>query len=362
VLSAFALVIALAFVAFAVDVAYLAYTKAQLQNVADAAALAACLELKDGLGLRPTLKPPAVVVNGRSAAETVAALHSAGPRSSVSLGSSANVTFGTGTFRPGQGWSLISGGSPFNTVEVVTGFDGQAMDRLPLFFAPVLGVRHAEIRAQATAGMMPASGFALPPGDPRTVPVLPFTFDLPSWLVVESGVGQDAWGYDPVTRKPVPGGDLIPEFNLYPDWTRPRPSGNLGIVSLGAPQTDTPTVRRWILNGPNGNDLAYFGGQIGNQQCPLELSGVPGLRATLEAELKQILGQTRVIPIFTAYAGSGSQATYSIERFVGVRILDVVLTGPGKHLTVQPAAVVHSTATPGRGNNGDIFRSPQLIK
>ena len=57
--------------------------------------------------------------------------------------------------------------------------------------------------------------------------------------------------------------------------------------------------------------------------------------------MASIIGQTRLIPIFTTVVGNGNNATYDIVMFVGVRVLDVDLTGSmsSKHLTVQPATV-----------------------
>jgi hypothetical protein len=57
--------------------------------------------------------------------------------------------------------------------------------------------------------------------------------------------------------------------------------------------------------------------------------------------LTSIKGQPRVIPVFRTVSGPGNNAQYEIVLFVGVRILDVKLTGAmsGKRVIIQPAHV-----------------------
>ncbi|MCA9059720.1 MAG: hypothetical protein KDA85_14535, partial [Planctomycetaceae bacterium] len=71
----------------------------------------------------------------------------------------------------------------------------------------------------------------------------------------------------------------------------------------------------------------------------LYLNGDTGISAGIEASLEQIVGDVRAIPIFISVSGPGNNATYTVVKFVGVRILDVRLSGgpSNRHLTVQPA-------------------------
>src|SRR5690606_5645791 len=75
VLTAAAMIGVLAFVAFTVDVGYIAVTKAELQNSADAAALAAAWELLDERRLESL---PVVFQQARDAAITYAATNRVG--------------------------------------------------------------------------------------------------------------------------------------------------------------------------------------------------------------------------------------------------------------------------------------------
>jgi hypothetical protein len=85
----------------------------------------------------------------------------------------------------------------------------------------------------------------------------------------------------------------------------------------------------------------------------LYLPANPGISAGTKSALESIIGQTRIIPIFASISGNGANATYDIVQFVGVRILDVNLTGSmsSKHLTVQPANVTTRGIVPSTGGS-----------
>ena len=55
--------------------------------------------------------------------------------------------------------------------------------------------------------------------------------------------------------------------------------------------------------------------------------GDTGISAGVKDELASIIGQTRIIPVFSSVSGNGNNATYVIVRWVGVRVMAVKLTG-----------------------------------
>ena len=73
----------------------------------------------------------------------------------------------------------------------------------------------------------------------------------------------------------------------------------------------------------------------------LSLNGDTGISAGVKDELVSIKGEPKVIPIFTQVNGPGNNATYTIVKFVGIRIMDVKLTGNmnGKRVIIQPASI-----------------------
>ena len=64
--------------------------------------------------------------------------------------------------------------------------------------------------------------------------------------------------------------------------------------------------------------------------------------------LEAIKGKPRIIPIFRTLTGNGNNAQYGIVAWVGVRILDVKLTGSNnsKRVIIQPANIVTKGGIP----------------
>jgi len=151
VLSAFCLIAVFAFLAFTIDVGYMSLTRGQLQNAADASALAAALEL------RASLAPSEVVANAQAAAVEVAAANRAGDRDTVAIDpTQGDVQFGRRIWDPAtQTYQLLWGldKAPYNVVRVTARRTGD--DRLPLFFAPVIGHRDTGLTVSAVATFQP---------------------------------------------------------------------------------------------------------------------------------------------------------------------------------------------------------------
>jgi hypothetical protein len=78
-----------------------------------------------------------------------------------------------------------------------------------------------------------------------------------------------------------------------------------------------------------------------NASGHLYLNANTGISAGCKSALASIIGQTRVIPIFSSVVGNGNNANYDIVGWAGVRIMAVDLTGSvkNKYLIVQPATV-----------------------
>ena len=99
---------------------------------------------------------------------------------------------------------------------------------------------------------------------------------------------------------------------------------------------------------------------------PLELNGDTGVNAGFKEQLEAIIGQSRVIPIFSEVSGNRNNPTYSSVKFVGVNIVNVKLTGNPKYLIIQPAFYMSSSVS--RDESGapitddTIFTTPVLIE
>ncbi|MEX1097820.1 MAG: pilus assembly protein TadG-related protein [Planctomycetales bacterium] len=372
VLAAAVLVVIMGFSAFTVDVGFIALTRTQLQAASDASVLAAAQELpaafQPGLGNGASV---AVTDLARQAAVDLAGLHRAGDRDSISV-AEHDLRFGQYRWVSGtSSWEKAWGATPYNLVEVTlrrttsSGGAGGGDGPLPLFFAPVIGVETADVSTTSAAAMMPGVGFRIVPGSGLTAGVLPIALDVQTWNALLAGSGSDDFRYNPATKQVIPGSDGILEVNLYPTGSNVLPPGNRGTVDLGSPNNSTNDLKRQILYGLNEFDLSYFDGELRMDGAePLELNGDTGISAGIKDQLETINGQTRAIPLFSEVSGPGNNAMYTIVKFVGIRILDVRLTGGEKHLIVQPAPYSDPTVIPGDVEiaTDSIFTTPKLIR
>ena len=137
-----------------------------------------------------------------------------------------------------------------------------------------------------------------------------------------------------------PGPDGIKEVNIYPNGSATLPPGNRGTVDIGSPNNSTADLVRQIRHGLNAYDMSFFpDSEIRFDNGPIQLNGDTGISAGIKDDLEAIKGQSRAIPIFTAVSGPGNNATYTVSKFVGVRIVHVNLTGKpaSKAVIVQPS-------------------------
>ncbi len=168
VLSTGAMIMVLAFAAFSVDVGYIALTKTQLQAAVDAAALAAAMELN------PVANQDDVEEWVKDAAVEVAALNRAGDHEEVFLDPDTDIDLGRRTFDAQTGEFTMEFGpdaQPYNIVRVTArrtqstsesggegGEEGTSSvedNRLPLFFAPVIGHEKVGLQTSAVATFQP---------------------------------------------------------------------------------------------------------------------------------------------------------------------------------------------------------------
>lgn len=161
VLGAILMVVLFAFVAFAIDIGFISLTRAQLQNNADAAALAAAQELSG-------VDDPAMVrTNARQAALDVVIANVGGNPDNANFDPAQDVVFGKLSWNAAQQAYLYQWGDQYTPYNVVKVFarrqlrpptpDSQVIldQRLPLFFAPVIGETKAALETSAIANFQP---------------------------------------------------------------------------------------------------------------------------------------------------------------------------------------------------------------
>jgi len=139
-------------------------------------------------------------------------------------------------------------------------------------------------------------------------------------------------------------------------------------VDIGGANNSTADLARQIVYGISAQDFTELGKPlILASNGTLTLNGDTGISAGVKDELASIIGQTRIIPVFSSVSGNGNNAMYTIVRWAGVRILAVKLTGAmnSKYLIVQPAPVLARNVIPGdtsRTWSSTIYSPVVLVK
>ena len=364
VLTAMVFSMLLAFMAFVVDVGYIVTSRSELAAAADAGALAATFEMGDGFG---TLTNTQIATNSKAAAVSVIGAHGGGGLTSVYCNSTRDVKLGSYTWNAAtSSWVTTWNATPYNVAEVTLHRDqvGSTLgDRpLDLFIAPSFGKNKTGVAMVGKAALLPSTGLKKVTG--VNLDILPITLDLPTWTALEGGSGTDLYTYNASTGAVTSGADGVKEVDLYPLSSSTTTSGNRGTVDIGSANNSTADISRQIRYGVNDADMSYFGGQFNWSRGSITLNGDTGLSAGIKDDLISIIGKPRMIPLFTSVAGPGNNANYVIQKFVGIRILMVQLTGNQKKVVVQPASMVNAAGIPGTTTIGlgTIFTPAAIVK
>lgn len=372
VLAAFLLVVVVGMVAFAVDLGCITNTRSELQNVADAAALAGASQLMDRNTLRGSSTSASRIAAIAAEAQSYAQMNMAGgvyitlaPNSTNSMGGDVVVGYLANPSDPAN--TMTTTAAQYNAVAVTARRTSQQNGSLPLFFAPVFGRKSSDLTATATAVYQgQVNGFKITGNNPNVQysKLLPFAMNVSTWTPVANGTGTDTFAYASGTKTVTAGSDGIKEAKLYGGKT--TAPGNFGTVNIGNPNNSTADITRQILYGPNKSDFDYLGGSFQlDSSGTTVVSGDPGLSVGFRLALESIVGQPRIIPLYSSLTGNGANAKYTIVGFAGVVITSVRLTGPNKSVTIQPEFVVDATAVgggPSSTANSFIYRPLQLAR
>jgi len=354
--AAILMVVLLAVVALAVDVGTLYIGRTELQRTADASAMAAAWELLEARAASSKIPTAKLESQVRAQAREFAKLNSEDSarlslgREDVELGYLSNPSDPASSFQTG-------GSQQPNAVHVEVKRTADRNGRLPLYFARVLGFTNSAVAAEATAALnVNFKGFQAP-SDGSNLPILPFALDLETWNELLAGSGKDEFRYDAKTGKVLPGKDGMREFNLYPQDT--GSGGNRGTVDIGNPANSVGDIARQITGGITPADLDYVGGKLEfNAEGKLYLNGDPGISASLGKSIGKITGQARMVPVFSDVTGNGNASTFTIVKFVGIRVMQTELAGGDKRVIVQPAGVITLGGIPSDDPHTEFIYSP----
>ena len=395
------LIILLTMVALVVDVGWVMVARTQLHAAADAGSLAGGTELLPGLGANAFRTPAEVELRAKEQAEIFTELHEGG-EAILDIEGARDVRLGKASLDRDSGvWNFEWGVSPYNAVGVTTRrseIGTQSGDRpLPLFLGPVIGYDEVNVTRFSVAVILPASGIRIPPGANFNSGLSPFAYLQETWekyqraqqhyeennltaTDLESANGGTDF-VDPLDGSPlyyevvqrrgrdgaVSGGSIelrqlfgdryrvvdpeldtasniveesdgVLEANIFPVNSE---AGNFGTVDIGGLDNSTNVLQRQITDGVSEEDLAqHENNEINPSEGePIQLQGDTGISAGIESSLESILGQCRVILLYTSVVNPGNNALYTIVDLTGIRIMEADLRGRDKVLVIQPCSV-----------------------
>lgn len=351
----------LGMVAFAVDTGYVAVVRNESQNAADAAALAGMARLAEQLKAAPIIagvptQSAEDLTRACEAAKAVCAQNRIGGVYASLLDIDIDIGFMANPYDHSQ--SLLDKAGwperPYNAVLVTVRRDQRhAGGPVKLIFGRFLGTNQVEVAASATAVV--AMGNAKPRGNQGDVrgAILPLVYQVDEWNALlsarQAGTTVDANGqtynftdnYSVDARSNGPAGvgrgsDGTLEGILYPDRTT---SGNFGSISFSKSKVNNSTsvLREMIERGPNHSDWPDLGDILNaSPSNPISVNGDPGISAGIESAIREIIGETHILPLYSEVSGTGNNSFYRIVGFVPITIVAVDLHGANKQIVFQP--------------------------
>ena len=165
-----------------------------------------------------------------------------------------------------------------------------------------------------------------------------------------AGAGTDSFSFDPETGNVVSSSDGIREMKMFPEsggnGQNSITPGNWGTVDIGNTNNSTSELGRQIRKGVNAEDLQPYDGTLSldKQTGTLTLNGDTGLSVGMADAVDAVVGQPRTIPLYKEATAQGNTTSFTINGFVGVRIVKYDLTGDDKYILIQPTYVFDPTA------------------
>jgi Flp pilus assembly protein TadG len=384
--------------AFSIDIGYISAVQAELQNAADAAALAAVEQLQS----------PFVLFNapGQTNQQTIYNWVTTNTTSSSSpictaqqfayynQAGGVNVTVPSSdisfSFYDGTTFSSPSLANFPNTVNVITRRDNTANNPLGLFFGQVFGISTVSLTATASATMYngipgspssgtpgtsgyqaPIFGANLTANPPFTTSgtsskitidahILPVALDINVWtnfangnFVFTNGAFVSSTSAYLTSDNVSAASNNLPQLQVYPNNT--NTPGSFGLIDVGLPSNNTPAFENWILDGTTPNDIAYL---LKNSLLPVSPSAPqpwkvgPGMKSALLSSFEAVMGQANLIPLFqpssplpgyVAATGTGQNATYAVIGFASIMVTQATGSGSSMNISIQPASIVSPT-------------------
>lgn len=336
------------FAALTVDVGVLYHTRQDLQDSADAAAMAGASALTRDvmMQVRQTNNSAAlgdVLFSVSDRASITALLNPSWGTLETQVVSSDIVT---GYLNLASATSALQAGatpSTFNAIQVTVHRESGGLNgAVEYFFAPIFGASSGATHATATAAF--DDRFAGIDLDVPGAGALPITLHQNEFNLQWGGSGSDDHGFDYVAESVTGGSDGIREVNIFPYMNLP---GNFGILNIGTPNQGVPGLRDQIENGVSTADLES---EVGTSELVFydsagsavtySMTGDPGMKSGLTTSLQSRIGDVVSFFLHSQAVGTGANAVYTIVQIRYGRLMAVNLTGPpsGRGIWIQPGA------------------------
>lgn len=370
VLLAVSLTVFFMFLAMSLDFGLIFLAKGELQAAADSAALAGAAQLADEDYLNGTPNPDNDFVAARDFSEDFASYNTVIKdnllleRNEENLENGGIVIGYLDNPMDLQSSFETENQTHYNTVQVVTRRTAAINGPVQMLLGAFTGLREVSVETRASATLDDrVIGFDAADGE--TLEMLPFTMYKSAWECIYNPVytpvsglcpgqvGEDQYAYSngQVMKNHK---DNIPEVKLYPNkegiCEYPGTPGNFGTVDIGFNNNSADDLYRQIVHGVNHAELQALDGLVMEQGADGKfrkwLNGDTGVSNTVKEALAAIIGQPRLLPLYDTIQNPGENCMYEIVGFVGVRVMDVKMTGAlaDRHVVVQPCFVTDSRA------------------
>jgi hypothetical protein len=324
----------MAILALTVDVGYALYTRARLQNAADAAVLAAAqVVLRDQCaGLEESASRNSALAEAQSL------------KDANCPGAGLTVEFG---YLDEHGAFVLSEApTPARAVRAKAYRNAQAPEgRLELFFASLWGKHECDVMANATAEVacsINAAKGALTP------------FGVPYKYIEEFGLEP----YDPNDPENNSGMVFYPcdgeEYDEIADTV--TVPGCFGLLNLDGGDLSTTEIIEWITNGYPGEV------ELDPETGSTWIGGTSGFRAAMQKPLRDRIGDEIIVMIYDEAINQGANASFEVIGFMAGTLTGCRLTGKDPYIefTITEIAL-HQGISTGNATPSPNIRKVQLV-
>ncbi len=348
---AVAILVAGGAVAFVLDTLWLSAAQRELKTAADAAALAAGQRIANDDLLRVDLDSPKKAEKVREVARNAALMNRAvGQDVAVSLDPHEDIRFGRPVVDANTGWTTFIETDYFPTSVIVsTHCDRKNGNPVSLFMPYLTGQSTADAVEMSEASISNEIS-AVRPLRHANVPAWPLAIlevdggEQDDWSkTIEGRLGQDVLSWNSAEKKVTEVADGIPEMVLRTGNSEQL--GNVRVVDLNSSLRDEP-LKRQFLQGWSERDLEEFGSELGFEEGPLTLNATDDFFGMPEKELKQQIGQSRIVLLYRQIPAKDYTSTpaVSVTRLVSIRLLKITELSDELELIVQPTVIATRTA------------------